>query len=142
MLSNGPGDPIENSYAIEQVGKLVASGIPMFGICIGHQMLALSQGAKTYKLKYGHRGGNQPVKDVNTGRVYVSTQNHGYAVEGDSLPVTAKMSFVNVNDGTCEGIDYSNSNVFSVQFHPEACAGPLDTGYLFDRFMENMEGRK
>ena len=116
--------------------------IPMFGICIGHQMLALSQGAKTYKLKYGHRGGNQPVKDVNTGRVYVSTQNHGYAVEGDSLPVTAKMSFVNVNDGTCEGIDYSNSNVFSVQFHPEACAGPLDTGYLFDRFMENMEGRK
>ena len=142
MLSNGPGDPKENSYAIEQVGKLVASGIPMFGICIGHQMLALSQGAKTYKLKYGHRGGNQPVKDVNTGRVYVSTQNHGYAVDNDTIPKSAKVTFVNVNDGTCEGIDYSNSNVFSVQFHPEACAGPLDTGYLFDRFMENMEGRK
>ncbi len=142
MLSNGPGDPKENVFEIEQIKKLVDSGIPMFGICIGHQLLALSQGAKTYKLKYGHRGGNQPVKDVSTGRVYVSTQNHGYAVDNGTVPKNAKVSFVNVNDGTCEGIDYADSKVFSVQFHPEACAGPLDTGYLFDRFIENMEGRK
>ncbi len=142
MLSNGPGNPEENTYEITQIKKLVKSGIPMFGICIGHQLLALSQGAKTYKLKYGHRGGNQPVKDLESGRVYVSTQNHGYAVDNDTIPKSAKVTFVNVNDGTCEGIDYKNSNVFSVQFHPEACAGPLDTGYLFDRFMENMEGRK
>lgn len=142
MLSNGPGDPKENVYEIEQIKKLVDSGIPMFGICIGHQLLALSQGAKTYKLKYGHRGGNQPVKDVSTGRVYVSTQNHGYAVDNGTVPKNAKVSFVNVNDDTCEGIDYADSKVFSVQFHPEACAGPLDTGYLFDRFIENMEGRK
>ena len=142
MLSNGPGNPEENVYEIKQIKKLVKSGIPMFGICIGHQLLALSQGAKTYKLKYGHRGGNQPVKDLETGRVYVSTQNHGYAVDLDTLPKNAQVTFVNVNDGTCEGINYKNSNVFSVQFHPEACAGPLDTGYLFDRFMENMEERK
>ncbi len=142
MLSNGPGNPEENTYEITQIKKLVNSGIPMFGICIGHQLLALSQGAKTYKLKYGHRGGNQPVKDLESGRVYVSTQNHGYAVDNDTIPKSAKVTFVNVNDGTCEGIDYKNSNVFSVQFHPEACAGPLDTGYLFDRFMENMEERK
>lgn len=142
MLSNGPGKPEENTYEITQIKKLVKSGIPMFGICIGHQLLALSQGAKTYKLKYGHRGGNQPVKDLESGRVYVSTQNHGYAVDNDTIPKSAKVTFVNVNDGTCEGIDYKNSNVFSVQFHPEACAGPLDTGYLFDRFMENMEERK
>ena len=142
MLSNGPGNPEENTYEITQIKKLVKSGIPMFGICIGHQLLALSQEAKTYKLKYGHRGGNQPVKDLESGRVYVSTQNHGYAVDNDTIPKSAKVTFVNVNDGTCEGIDYKNSNVFSVQFHPEACAGPLDTGYLFDRFMENMEGRK
>ena len=142
MLSNGPGNPEENTYEITQIKKLVKSGIPMFGICIGHQLLALSQGAKTYKLKYGPRGGNQPVKDLESGRVYVSTQNHGYAVDNDTIPKSAKVTFVNVNDGTCEGIDYKNSNVFSVQFHPEACAGPLDTGYLFDRFMENMEERK
>ena len=142
MLSNGPGNPEENVYEIKQIKKLVKSGIPMFGICIGHQLLALSQGAKTYKLKYGHRGGNQPVKDLATGRVYVSTQNHGYAVDFDTLPKNAQVTFVNVNDGTCEGINYKNSNVFSVQFHPDACAGPLDTGYLFDRFMENMEERK
>ena len=142
MLSNGPGNPQENVYEIEQIKKLVDSKIPMFGICIGHQLLALSQGAKTYKLKYGHRGGNQPVKDLATGRVYVSTQNHGYAVDNATVPDNAEVTFVNVNDGTCEGINYKNSKVFSVQFHPEACAGPLDTGYLFDRFMENMEGRK
>ena len=142
MLSNGPGNPEENTYEITQIKKLVKSGIPMFGICIGHQLLALSQGAKTYKLKYGHRGGNQPVKDLESGRVYVSTQNHGYAVDNDTIPKSAKVTFVNVNDGTCEGIDYKNSNVFSVQFHPEACPGPQDSAYLFDRFMENMEERK
>lgn len=143
MLSNGPGDPKENVFEIEQLKKLFASKIPMFGICIGHQLLALAMGAQTYKLKYGHRGGNQPVKDLLTQRVYVSTQNHGYAVDSNTIPEDlASVSFVNVNDGTCEGINYKGTKTFSVQFHPEACAGPMDTGYLFDRFIENMEENK
>lgn len=142
MLSNGPGDPKENVFEIEQINKMFHSGIPMFGICLGHQLTAISQGANTYKLKYGHRGANQPVKNLETGRVYVSTQNHGYAVDGDTLPQTAKVSYINVNDGTCEGINYSDENVFTVQFHPEACGGPLDTRFLFDEFIKRMEARK
>ena len=142
MLSNGPGDPKENVFEIEQINKMFHSGIPMFGICLGHQLTAISQGANTYKLKYGHRGANQPVKNVETGRVYVTTQNHGYAVDGDTLPKTAKVSYVNVNDGTCEGVNYSDENVFTVQFHPEACGGPLDTRFLFDEFIKRMEARK
>lgn len=142
MLSNGPGDPKENVFEIEQINKMFHSGIPMFGICLGHQLTAISQGSNTYKLKYGHRGANQPVKNLETGRVYVSTQNHGYAVDGDTLPPQAKVSYINVNDGTCEGINYSDENVFTVQFHPEACGGPLDTRFLFDEFIKRMEARK
>lgn len=137
MLSNGPGDPAENVGVIEEIHKLCDYGkIPIFGICLGHQMLALARGAKTSKLKYGHRGGNHPCKDTQTGRVYITSQNHGYAVENTSLPSYAKMSFFNVNDGTVEGITYTDIPAFSVQFHPEACGGPHDTNFLFDRFMQ------
>lgn len=140
MLSNGPGDPADNAAIIAEIRKLCDSGkIPMFGICLGHQMLALARGAKTAKLKYGHRGGNHPVKDTATGRVYITSQNHGYAVEGGSLPGCATLRFVNANDGTCEGIDYTDIPAFSVQFHPEACGGPHDTNFLFDRFLEMIQ---
>ena len=135
MLSNGPGDPKENTRIIAEIKKLIKSGIPVFGICLGHQLLALASGADTTKLKYGHRGANQPVKDLETGRVYISSQNHGYAVKNESLPKGAQLSFVNTNDGTCEGITYTKFPAFSVQFHPEACSGPLDTSFLFDRFV-------
>ncbi|MFA5383161.1 MAG: carbamoyl phosphate synthase small subunit [Eubacteriales bacterium] len=135
MLSNGPGDPADNKEIIKELAALANSGIPIFGICLGHQLLALAQGAKTAKLKYGHRGANQPVKDLKTGRVYITSQNHGYAVVNDTLPATASISFLNANDGTCEGIEYQNMPAFSVQFHPEASAGPLDTNFLFERFI-------
>ncbi len=137
MLSNGPGDPAENIIIIEEIKKICATGtLPVFGICLGHQMLALARGCKTSKLKYGHRGGNHPCKNTQTGRVYITSQNHGYAVENNSLPPYAQMSFFNVNDGTVEGIDYTDIPAFSVQFHPEACGGPHDTNFLFDKFME------
>ena len=140
MLTNGPGDPAENTFEIAQVKKMMGAGVPVFGICLGHQLMALAQGAKTVKLKYGHRGGNQPAKEVGTERIYVTSQNHGYAVDGDTLPKDkGRVSFVNANDGTGEGIEYTCCNAFSVQFHPEACAGPLDTQFLFDRFISRME---
>ncbi len=143
MLSNGPGDPSECVSIIEEIRKLYESNVPIFAICLGHQLMALATGAKTYKLKYGHRGGNHPVKDLATGRVYISAQNHGYAVDANSLdPAVAKEAFVNVNDGTNEGITYVDKPVYTVQFHPEACPGPLDSGYLFDRFIEMMKGAK
>jgi len=135
MLSNGPGDPAENVEIIKNIKKICESKTPIFGICLGHQMLALAKGATTSKLKYGHRGGNQPVKQLSTGRVYISSQNHGYAVNNDSLPAGAKLSFVNTNDGTCEGITYTDIPAFSVQYHPEASGGPLDTNFLFDDFV-------
>ncbi len=135
MLSNGPGDPKENVRIIAEIKKLIKSGVPVFGICLGHQLLALASGADTTKLKYGHRGANQPVKDLETGRVYISSQNHGYAVKNETLPKGAQLSFINTNDGTCEGITYTKFPAFSVQFHPEACSGPLDTSFLFDRFV-------
>ncbi len=139
MLTNGPGNPEENTEVIETLKKLIAAKMPMFGICLGHQLTALANGGKTMKLKYGHRGGNQPVKDLNTGRVYVTSQNHGYAVVGDSIdPAVGQMSHWNVNDNTCEGVEYYNAPVYTVQFHPEACGGPRDTSYLFDRFMTMM----
>lgn len=168
MLSNGPGDPAENVGIINEIKKLcdydkkvlkqlqydrvevqkndlwhakldsASHPIPIFGICLGHQMLALARGAKTSKLKYGHRGGNHPVKNTETERVYISSQNHGYAVENDSLPSFAKLSFVNCNDGTCEGVKYLDIPAFSVQFHPEACGGPHDTNFLFDDFIEEV----
>lgn len=135
MLSNGPGDPAENAGIIAEIKKLLKTGIPIFGICLGHQLLALANGAQTMKLKYGHRGSNQPVKYTKTGRVYITSQNHGYAVKNDCLPEGAVQSFVNTNDGTCEGLTYTKIPAFSVQFHPEACSGPLDANFLFDEFV-------
>ena len=140
MLSNGPGDPAENTEIIKEVRKFYESDVPVFAICLGHQLMALATGANTYKLKYGHRGGNHPVKDLETGRVYISSQNHGYAVDEHSMiPEVAVPAFVNVNDKTNEGLKYVGKNIFTVQYHPEACPGPLDSGYLFDRFMRMME---
>lgn len=139
MLSNGPGDPKECESIIAQIKKLYESDTPIFAICLGHQLMALATGADTYKMKYGHRGGNHPVKDLQTGRVYISSQNHGYVVDMDKLdPKIAKPAFVNVNDNTCEGLAYTDKNIFTVQYHPEACCGPQDSGYLFDRFIEMM----
>ena len=142
MLSNGPGDPEENGEIIGQLKKLCAAKLPMFGICLGHQLLALAHGAQTEKLKYGHRGANQPVKNLDTGRVYITSQNHGYTVKKDSLPHTATVNFINENDGTCEGIRYTDIPAFSVQFHPEACGGPRDTEWLFKKFIAIMGERE
>jgi carbamoyl-phosphate synthase small subunit len=142
MLSNGPGDPADNVGIIEQLRELCTHRIPTFGICLGHQLLALSQGATTSKLKYGHRGANQPAKDIKTGLSYMTSQNHGYAVDSATLPPTASLRFINGNDGTCEGVDYTDMPAFSVQFHPEAAGGPLDTRFLFDRFIALMGGNK
>lgn len=138
MLSNGPGDPAENVYQIQQIQKLLGK-VPMFGICLGHQLTALAVGGTTYKLKYGHRGVNQPVREVNGSRTYITSQNHGYAVDSDSVK-NGIISFRNANDGTCEGIDYPEYRAFTVQFHPEACTGPKDTSFLFDRFVDSMKG--
>ena len=142
MLSNGPGDPKECTSIIEEIRKLAASDVPIFAICLGHQLMALAQGGDTYKLKYGHRGGNHPVKDMMTGRVYISSQNHGYAVDEKSIPADAEPSFTNVNDGTNEGIRYLKKSIYTTQFHPEACPGPQDSDFLFDRFMKMMEEKK
>ena len=140
MLSNGPGDPKECTSIIEEIKKLYDSQVPVFAICLGHQLMALATGADTRKMKYGHRGGNHPVKDLETGRVYISSQNHGYMVDTDTLnPQVAVPAFENVNDKTNEGLKYTGKNIFTVQFHPEACPGPQDSGYLFDRFMKMME---
>ena len=142
MLSNGPGDPKDCDTIIDEVRKLYASDVPIFAICLGHQLMALATGSDTHKLKYGHRGGNHPVKDLKTGRVYISSQNHGYVVDTDKLdPSVAVPAFVNVNDGTNEGLKYTGKNIFTVQFHPEACPGPQDSGYLFDVFLEMMGGK-
>jgi carbamoyl-phosphate synthase small subunit len=138
MLTNGPGDPADNVYCIEQIKKMLGK-LPMFGICLGHQMMALAAGAGRIKLKYGHRGANQPVKDLKTGRVYITSQNHGYAAAVEGLESTGgELRFVNVNDGTCEGIDYPSYYAFSLQFHPEAHGGPLDCEFAFDRFISMM----
>lgn len=136
FLTNGPGDPTDNIETIETLKALIPCGIPTMGICLGHQLLALANGFKTEKLKYGHRGANHPVRNPDTGRVYISSQNHGYAVvRGSVNPTIAKEMYVNSNDGTNEGLSYWNSPAFSVQFHPEACGGPQDTGFLFDEFI-------
>ena len=129
---------------IKEVKKLYDSDVPIFAICLGHQLMALATGGDTYKMKYGHRGGNHPVKDLTTGRVYISSQNHGYVVDAKDLEEKniAHPAFVNVNDGTNEGMSYVGKNIFTVQFHPEACPGPQDSSYLFDRFMDMMGGNK
>ena len=144
MLSNGPGDPADCTEIIAEIRKLYDSDVPVFAICLGHQLMALATGGDTHKMKYGHRGGNHPVKDLSTGRVYISSQNHGYVVDAKTLEEKniARPAFVNVNDGTNEGMAYEGKNIFTVQFHPEACPGPQDSSYLFDRFMEMMGGKK
>lgn len=140
MLSNGPGDPKECISIIEEIKKLYNTDIPIFAICLGHQLMALATGADTFKMKYGHRGGNHPVKDLESGRVYISSQNHGYVVNVDTLdPKVAVPAFINVNDGTNEGLSYVGKKIFTVQYHPEACPGPQDSSYLFDRFIKMME---
>lgn len=140
MLTNGPGDPKECTSVIEELKKLYQSDVPIFAICLGHQLMALACGCDTEKMKYGHRGANHPVKDLETGRVYISSQNHGYVVKDSSVPEEiAEVAFVNVNDGSVEGLKYKNKKIFTVQFHPEACAGPKDSEVLFDRFIKMME---
>ena len=139
MLSNGPGDPKENVFEIEQLKKLMGK-LPVFGICLGHQLAALALGGETVKLKYGHRGANQPVKDLKTGRCFITSQNHGYAVVAESVKDIAELRYINANDCSCEGLDYPKARCFTVQFHPEASAGPHDTGFLFDRFVSMMGG--
>lgn len=141
MLSNGPGDPAENAEIIAQVKKLYESDLPLFAVCLGHQLLALATGAKTRKMRFGHRGANHPVKDLRTGRAIITNQNHGYVVCKESIdPAVAELSHVNVNEGSVEGLDYRRPKCFSVQFHPEAAPGPKDTKYLLNRFMEDMKG--
>ena len=143
MLSNGPGDPKECVSIIEELKKLYNTDIPIFAICLGHQLMALANGADTHKMKYGHRGANHPVKDLKSGRVYISSQNHGYVVDSDTVnPDIAEVGFINVNDKTVEGLRYKNKDIFTVQFHPEACPGPQDSSLLFDEFIDMMKRRK
>lgn len=140
MLSNGPGDPAECVEIIEELKVIAQSNIPIFGICLGHQLLALSQGGKREKLKFGHHGANHPVMDLATKKAYITSQNHNYAIVAGSLDESrAKVTHISLNDHTVEGIEYKNINAFTVQFHPEACAGPQDTGFLFDKFMERIK---
>lgn len=142
MLSNGPGNPEVCEFQIEVIKKLYKSNIPILGICLGHQLMALSVGAKTAKLKYGHRGANHPVKDLSNNKVYITSQNHGYYVIDSSInPEIAEVSHINLNDGTVEGIRYKNKNIFTVQFHPEACPGPEDTAYIFDEFIDMINNK-
>ncbi len=138
FLSNGPGDPAAVTYAIDTVQKLLGR-LPMFGICLGHQILALSLGAKTYKLKFGHRGLNHPVKRLETGQIEITSQNHGFAVDIDSLPESIESTHINLNDNTCEGIRSKEHPAFSVQYHPESSPGPHDSRYLFKAFTDAME---
>ncbi len=136
VFSNGPGDPSECPEVVETAKILLSSGLPVFGICLGHQIMACATGCKTKKMVFGHRGGNQPVKDNKSGRVLITAQNHGYVLDESTIdPNVAEISYYNVNDGSVEGLRYKNKNAFSVQFHPEACAGPKDMEFLFDEFL-------
>lgn len=137
MLTNGPGDPAENVGIIENIKKL-AGKLPIFGICLGHQLFALAMGGRTAKMKYGHRGANQPVKNLETGRVYISSQNHGYEVISSGIK-NGRLSYINANDNTCEGFEYPELYAYTVQFHPEACGGPQDASFLFDKFINNVK---
>ncbi len=143
MLSNGPGDPADNAEVIAEIKKLYDSDIPIFAVCLGHQLMALATGATTCRLAYGHRGANHPVRDIRAGRVFITSQNHGYVVQSETVnPEIATVSHVNVNDGTCEGLEYKNKHIFTVQFHPEANPGPKDTEYLFDKFLEMIDDKR
>jgi carbamoyl-phosphate synthase small subunit len=142
FLSNGPGDPAAVEYAIESARELVKTGTPTFGICLGHQILGLALGGKTYKLKFGHHGANHPVMDLGTQKVEITSQNHGFAVDVDSLEGKAVLSHVSLNDKTVEGMRHGTLPVFSVQYHPEASPGPNDATYLFDRFLKLMDEKK
>jgi carbamoyl-phosphate synthase small subunit len=141
FLSNGPGDPAAVTYAIDNIRTLVATGLPMFGICLGHQLLGLALGAETYKLKFGHRGANHPVKQLDTGAIEITSQNHGFAVNPDTLPATARVTHLNLYDGTVEGLRHVDKPIYSVQYHPEASPGPHDADYLFTQFIQEMEKR-
>jgi carbamoyl-phosphate synthase small subunit len=141
FLSNGPGDPAVLSYAIDNAKAVLEKDVPLFGICLGHQILGLALGGRTYKLKFGHRGANHPVKDLSSGKIEITSQNHGFAVDPDSLPETTTVTHVNLYDGTVEGLKHISKPAFSVQYHPEAAPGPHDADYLFSRFLEEMEKR-
>jgi carbamoyl-phosphate synthase small subunit len=141
FLSNGPGDPAVLSYAIDNARALVDADVPVFGICLGHQILSLAMGGQTYKLKFGHRGANHPVKQLDTGKVEITSQNHGFAVDPDSLPSDVRVTHINLYDGTVEGLRHERKPVFCVQYHPEASPGPHDADYLFKQFLEEMERR-
>jgi carbamoyl-phosphate synthase small subunit len=141
FLSNGPGDPAVLDYAIDNARALVKSDVPVFGICLGHQILSLAMGAKTYKLKFGHRGANHPVKELESGKVEITSQNHGFAVDPESLPSDLKVTHLNLYDGTIEGLRHQTKPVFCVQYHPEAAPGPHDADYLFRLFLDEMERR-
>jgi carbamoyl-phosphate synthase small subunit len=139
FLSNGPGDPATLGYVVDPVRELLGK-LPIFGICLGHQILGQALGGKTYKLKFGHRGGNHPVRDETTGKVEISVQNHGFAVAKESLPANVFISHINLNDGTVEGLEARDLKAFSVQYHPEASPGPHDSRYLFNRFFDLVVG--
>ncbi len=139
FLSNGPGDPAAVTYAIDNIKELANGTTPIFGICLGHQLMGLALGAKTYKLKFGHRGGNHPVKQLDTGAIEITSQNHGFAVDPDSLPATTRVTHLNLYDGTIEGLRHISKPIFSVQYHPEASPGPHDADYLFQEFLDEME---
>jgi carbamoyl-phosphate synthase small subunit len=141
FLSNGPGDPAALGYAIRNARELVKSDVPVFGICLGHQILGLALGAQTYKLKFGHRGANHPVKELESGQVEITSQNHGFAVDPATLPSDVKVTHVNLYDGTIEGLRHESKPVFCVQYHPEASPGPHDADYLFKQFMDEIERR-
>jgi carbamoyl-phosphate synthase small subunit len=141
FLSNGPGDPAPLTYAVENAGALVASNVPVFGICLGHQILGLAMGGKTFKLKFGHRGANHPVKQLHTGKIEITSQNHGFAVDPASLPADVEVTHTNLYDGTVEGLRHRSHPVFSVQYHPEASPGPHDADYLFHEFIDMIESR-
>jgi carbamoyl-phosphate synthase small subunit len=142
FLSNGPGDPAPLTYAIDNAKTLVESNVPVFGICLGHQILGLAMGGNTFKLKFGHRGANHPVKKIETGKVEITSQNHGFAVDPQSLPPDVEVTHVNLYDGTVEGLRHRNQPVFCVQYHPEASPGPHDADYLFDDFLQLIEDGK
>jgi carbamoyl-phosphate synthase small subunit len=142
FLSNGPGDPAPLTYAIDNAKTLVASGVPVFGICLGHQILGLAMGGTTFKLKFGHRGANHPVKKLTTGKIEITSQNHGFAVNPDTLPADVEVTHKNLYDGTVEGLRHKSQPVFCVQYHPEASPGPHDADYLFNDFIEMIEGER